>query len=200
MRRRAAGADVQWIVTFSDLTAIILCFFVLSFSMSSVDLARWDFRDGDPQGALQRAATLPFTMAPHASDWRRAEFSSGSGDGFLRRLLERKLAVLPTDAGPVIEETPSFIEVHVGDDGTADHLATVKRMIAIALDTLDPSAPAPTLVLTRPADETLYDGRMRAEPLIRHARRLRPDLLVAFARTGAGRDAPAVGLRLVRPR
>ncbi len=40
--RRPASSDRRWLITFADLSAVMLAFFVLMFSMSEVDTEKWD--------------------------------------------------------------------------------------------------------------------------------------------------------------
>ncbi len=39
---RAATIDGRWLITFADLAAVMLAFFVMMFSMSEVDTEKWD--------------------------------------------------------------------------------------------------------------------------------------------------------------
>ena len=47
----APAGSPAWMATFSDLMNLLLCFFVLLFSMSSVDAAKYEMRCGKISGA-----------------------------------------------------------------------------------------------------------------------------------------------------
>lgn len=41
-RRKSSGGTNDWMTTYSDLVTLLFCFFVLLYSMSSIDAAKWD--------------------------------------------------------------------------------------------------------------------------------------------------------------
>lgn len=41
-RRKSSGGAQDWLTTYSDLVTLLFCFFVLLYSMSSIDAAKWD--------------------------------------------------------------------------------------------------------------------------------------------------------------
>jgi len=70
--RRPAGAARSWLLTFSDLIALLLCFFVFQFATRSLAPARWQtvtrhFSDTFSSGMKLPAVPLPLKACPAAT-------------------------------------------------------------------------------------------------------------------------------------
>ncbi|MCL2088454.1 MAG: flagellar motor protein MotB [Oscillospiraceae bacterium] len=49
MKRRSSGNDINpdaWLTTYGDMITLVLCFFVLMYSMMSIDVAKWEMLVG----------------------------------------------------------------------------------------------------------------------------------------------------------
>jgi len=139
---RAESHDsATWLLTFTDLVALLLAFFVMLFAMSKVDLRKWQ----NLTEALARglnSVRQETAVAPHHSlDVEMAELTAGqdldylagilserlSGDssfaaGRIRRYVDRLVVSLPTEA--LDAEAGSAVE-----DGTLFQLAGVLRQV-----------------------------------------------------------------------
>ena len=139
---RAESHDsASWLLTFTDLVALLLAFFVMLFAMSKVDLRKWQ----NLTEALARglnSVRQETAVAPHHSlDVEMAELTTGqdldylagilserlSGDssfatGGIRRYADRLVVRLPAEAVDV--EAGSAVE-----DGTLFQLAGVLRQV-----------------------------------------------------------------------
>lgn len=98
-RRSPQGAALsgRWLVTFADLSAVLVAFFVLMFSMSEVDIERWD---GAVEAFNKRFNVLTddvATVRPQADrNVLPIESVPATDVSYLAALLERRLAREPT--------------------------------------------------------------------------------------------------------
>ena len=65
-RRRIEGHKGSWLTTYSDMVTLVLCFFVILFSMSAVDATKFDQVVLSMQAALgvMPGARVPYESAP----------------------------------------------------------------------------------------------------------------------------------------
>jgi len=94
-RQKPGGRSPQWLVTFADLAAVLVAFFVLMFSMSEVDTDRWN----GAVDALDRQFDLtrvPEKAKPAAEQNITQLLSEDGLDlGYLRRILAGHVAEEP---------------------------------------------------------------------------------------------------------
>lgn len=80
-----------WLVTFADLTALMLAFFVLIFSMSSLDKEKWQTVVSRLAAPIpQEKLTDPLTVSPQSIE--TVDVPPALPLGYLGRLLKEKLA------------------------------------------------------------------------------------------------------------
>lgn len=98
-RKKPAGKPAQWLVTFADLAAVLVAFFVLMFSMSEVDTDRWNGAVDalDRQFDLTREADKAKPAAEQNITQLLAE--DGLDLGYLRRILAGHVAEQPVLEG-----------------------------------------------------------------------------------------------------
>ncbi len=93
---RGAVLSGRWLVTFADLSAVLVAFFVLMFSMSEVDIERWD---GAVEAFNKRFNVLTddvATVRPQADrNVLPIESVPATDVSYLAALLERRLAREP---------------------------------------------------------------------------------------------------------
>lgn len=94
-RKKPAGQHAQWLVTFADLAAVLVAFFVLMFSMSEVDTDRWNGAVDvlDRQFDVTREAEKAKPAAAQNITQLLAE--DGLDLGYLRRILVGHVAEEP---------------------------------------------------------------------------------------------------------
>lgn len=111
MARKKGGGDEgggqEWMNTYSDLVTLLMCFFVLLFSMSSVDAEKWEAfvkaftREG--------ADTSQIVIAPQ-DDQGDAPVTNG-GDAYQMEANDgTEIATLPTDFDDLFAYLKEFIE------------------------------------------------------------------------------------------
>lgn len=94
-RKKPAGQPAQWLVTFADLAAVLVAFFVLMFSMSEVDTDRWNGAVDtlDRQFDLSRDPEKAKPVAERNITQLVAE--DGLDLGYLRRIIAGHVAEEP---------------------------------------------------------------------------------------------------------
>lgn len=92
-QRRGTVLSGRWLVTFADLSAVMVAFFVLMFSMSEVDIERWD---GAAQAFNRRFNVLvddvPSVRPQADTNVQPVESVPATDVSYLAALLERRLA------------------------------------------------------------------------------------------------------------
>ncbi len=92
--KRGPQSPGPWLFTFADLAALLLAFFVLTFSMSRLDAERWRRFSAFWPG---QTATVPRALEParrdHSAPAATPEASVGEA-GYLARVLDQRLAAL----------------------------------------------------------------------------------------------------------
>ena len=116
-RARPGGQPAQWLVTFADLAAVLVAFFVLMFSMSEVDTDRWNGAVDalDRQFDLTREAEQPRPVAERNITQLIAE--DGLDLGYLRRILAGHIAEQPILEGARLRESDGALIV-TGNTGS----------------------------------------------------------------------------------
>ncbi len=98
-RKKPGARPAQWLVTFADLAAVLVAFFVLMFSMSEVDTDRWN----GAVDALDRQFDLtriPEKATPAAArNITQLLAEDGLDLGYLRRIFAGHMA-----AEPILED------------------------------------------------------------------------------------------------
>ena len=98
---RAEGRlPAPWLFTFADLAALLLAFFVLAFSMSRLDAARWQAVTAAWQERAAAVAERPRAASPigHSAPDRAGEPSAGRA-AYLARILDQRFAALERPYG-----------------------------------------------------------------------------------------------------
>lgn len=98
-RKKPAARQAQWLVTFADLAAVLVAFFVLVFSMSEIDTDRWNGAVDalDRQFDLTREAEKAKPAAEQNITQLIAE--DGLDLGYLRRVFAAHMAQQPVLRG-----------------------------------------------------------------------------------------------------
>lgn len=129
-RDKPAAAPAQWLITFADLAAVLVAFFVLMFSMSEVDTDRWNGAVDalDRQFDLTREAE----QAKPAAELNITQLLSQDGLdlGYLQRILVGHIADQPVLGGARLRLSDGSLVVtlpagllfesggtRIGDDG-----------------------------------------------------------------------------------
>lgn len=108
---RQAGKSPQWLITFADLAAVLVAFFVLMFSMSEVDTDRWngavdaldrEFDVSKEDEKAQPTAQLNITQLLE---------EGGLELGYLRRILAGHVAEQPELSGAYLRQSDNAVIV-----------------------------------------------------------------------------------------
>ncbi|MBO6784819.1 MAG: OmpA family protein [Alphaproteobacteria bacterium] len=110
-RESRSGQGPQWLITFADLAAVLVAFFVLMFAMSEVDTDRWNGavdaldREFDVSREMERAKPLAQVNITQllAED--------GLDLGYLRRVLAGHISDQPVLAGATLRESEDSLVV-----------------------------------------------------------------------------------------
>ncbi len=80
-----------WVATFADLAALLLTFFVLTFSMSTISVERWHNLPFDRLSSPDSHSKIIFgrPQAAHTAD--RSAMRAGATDPYLMKLLQQRL-------------------------------------------------------------------------------------------------------------
>lgn len=110
-RKKAGGQPAQWLVTFADLAAVLVAFFVLMFSMSEVDTDRWNGAVDalDRQFDLTREAEQAKPTATQNITQLVAE--DGLDLGYLRRIIAGHVADQPILEGARMREADGSLVI-----------------------------------------------------------------------------------------
>jgi len=73
-RKRSSGSDQSWIMTFADMMALLLCFFVLLLSFSEMDRHKFKVISGSLEEAFGVQRKDPIFDIPKGVDLIRQEF------------------------------------------------------------------------------------------------------------------------------
>ncbi len=92
--RRGPRHPGPWLLTFADLAALLLAFFVLTFSMSRLDVERWRrFSAVWPGQTAAAPRALEPSRRDHSAPSAAREPAVGKA-GYLARVLDQRLAAL----------------------------------------------------------------------------------------------------------
>jgi len=134
-RRPSTEGSVQggaaWLVSMTDLVSILLCFFIMLFSMSSVDTDQWrglasaDTADGDP--IVDDLASEPAAEFPVP----RANFTSGTDLGYLAAIIAGKFAADPLLRSATLEQSEKGLTISLPgkllfDGGSAEPASSAR--------------------------------------------------------------------------
>ncbi len=110
-RRDDGGKGPQWLITFADLAAVLVAFFVLMFAMSEVDTDRWNGAVDalDRQFDLSREADQARPLAQANITQLLAD--DGLELGYLRRVLAGHIADQPVLEGATLRESEDSLIV-----------------------------------------------------------------------------------------
>lgn len=102
-----------WMLSFADLTALMVCFFILLFSLQSMDRPAWEAVKGSLRSSFAPQALVGQVVVPSdGANALPAKPAATDGVGYLKSLLEQGLASVPEwqemqgtlQAGPIGEE------------------------------------------------------------------------------------------------
>jgi|HubBroStandDraft_1064217.scaffolds.fasta_scaffold00147_9 chemotaxis protein MotB len=121
------GMAPGWMITFADLLALLLTFFVLVFATASVDQKDWQ-RVVQPISAYLTGRTIaaPAVAPPAPANPARDDLA------YVSTLLDRLVADVPALAGAVVarEEHSVLLTLPPGAGGAAPPLADLARLLA----------------------------------------------------------------------
>lgn len=95
----SGGPSTNWLITFTDLAALMVAFFALLFSMGEIDANRWMATDSAIDASLD---TLAGGATPRDRDWRNVESldrNKGLDLDYLANVVTRQVDELPALAG-----------------------------------------------------------------------------------------------------
>lgn len=108
-RRRSA----VWLITFTDLVALMLAFFVMLFSMSTLDGVKWRQFAGAPSDSLEQAASG--TPARASRNIALADPERGRDLDYLATLLTGQLASEPRLADAILQRRDDRVVISLPD-------------------------------------------------------------------------------------
>lgn len=111
MARKKGGGDEgggqEWMNTYSDLVTLLMCFFVLLFSMSSVDAEKWEAF----VKAFNKMGDQTSQIVINANDDEGDAPITNSGDAYQMEVNDgEELATLPTDFDELFAFLKEFVE------------------------------------------------------------------------------------------
>lgn len=145
---RDGPGTAPWLFTFADLAALLLAFFVLTFSMSRLDLVRWQALTTIWQGRTPTVTELPQATSRigHSATDPDPEPEAGRA-AYLARVLDQRLAAIGRPYGLRADVAASSVILRFDRRLLADRsqktAAVTARLRAILLPVL------PGLVETR---------------------------------------------------
>lgn len=112
-----------WLISFADLISLLLCFFVMLFAMSSIELARWravvlsvNANYVGPNAATKSDASEPWLRRPGRS-FAGAVADNGVDLDYLAAVLERRVEDDGELAGTVVTRSDDHLVVSLPGDG-----------------------------------------------------------------------------------
>jgi chemotaxis protein MotB len=144
-RRGGAGSGPVWLVTFVDLISLLLAFFVMIFSMSSLSSPDWRAFTAAMSQAEVKTSVDTTQAAPTAVSAEADRPGRGVDVRYLRRILESgmarettlALAVLREDAGKLILSLPGDLFFGAGSASVLQSGDAALFALAETLSNLD---------------------------------------------------------------
>lgn len=87
-----AHGNAQWLISMTDLVSILLCFFVLMFSMSTVETEKWRKLLNVPTTSQSTAPVQPEAKPPAPQQMPRVRLEPAIDLGYLGAVLAAKLS------------------------------------------------------------------------------------------------------------
>jgi chemotaxis protein MotB len=115
-RRRRKGNAQAWMVTFTDLVALMLTFFVMLFAMMTVERQAWNDLTDSLAQHLDRIEPPAPPRPDELLDMPDARVAPGANLDYLATLLERRLAELEPLAGGRVERRSDHLVVGLPAD------------------------------------------------------------------------------------
>lgn len=118
----APPAQPVWLISFADLISLLLCFFVMLFAMSSIELQRWKAVVVSTGNSYQGPDASPRSDA--SQPWLRragqsiagAAIEAGADLDYLAAVLERRIVDDPDLAGAAVTHRPGALVVSLPAD------------------------------------------------------------------------------------
>lgn len=107
-------SSANWLLTFTDLIGLLLCFFVLIFSTKTMDVGAWDVLRGSMRGAFSRAEAVVFEHPDQLNNADEIAKASRSVLPYLDKVFAKRIA-----------NDPVWASVKGGYDKKTDQLAYV---------------------------------------------------------------------------
>lgn len=109
-----SASSANWLLTFTDLIGLLLCFFVLIFSTKTLDVAAWDVFRGSMRGTFARAEAVVFERPDQLNNADEIAKASRSVLPYLEKVFAKRVA-----------NDPVWSSVKGGYDKKTDQLAYV---------------------------------------------------------------------------
>ncbi len=113
---RGKGSRPAWLVTFTDLVALMLTFFVMLFAMMSIEAAAWRSVSDSLAEQLRRIDVPAVVRPDELLDMPDVRVAPGANLDYLSALLERRLAEMPDLAGGRVERRADHLVVSLPGD------------------------------------------------------------------------------------
>jgi len=134
----------MWLTSFTDLAALMLTFFVLQFSMSSIDVQHWQGLLEGFHGEKAAEAQLPATWSGDSIDASRQDSSPGRDLNYLESVLEEQLRAEGLGQLARLEHGPGVLRLLLPADVFLDRpgadaalLFAARQAVAAILDRLE---------------------------------------------------------------
>lgn len=112
----AGSGGANWLITLADLIALLVCFFVMMFAMSSLDTGRWDAVSRGLRDAMPARDHTRLPRPDAQSVARPLPVAEGLDLSYLAVLLTRRLAADPVLArASVVSSDETLVVALPGD-------------------------------------------------------------------------------------
>ena len=101
-RAESPASTLTWMITFTDLIALLLAFFVMLFAMSKVDYRKWQNLTDALARGLNAVRETEMATPSHPLDAFPLELTPGRDLDYLSTVLKQRLADEPAFAGGAI--------------------------------------------------------------------------------------------------
>jgi chemotaxis protein MotB len=172
-----APDSAPWLISMTDLVSILLCFFIMIFSMSTLELDKWRKLTGMPGTAQPTAVERPAPPPAATPEIPRVEAPLGADLGYLGNVLAGKLAADPLLHGALVARSPDGLVIALpsrllfasGSDALSaparaalDRLGDVLRALDNRIEVRGQTDPAPIETADFPSNWELSLARAEA--------------------------------------
>lgn len=144
--RRKPDDTPQWMLTIADLFSLILTFFVLLYSMSSLHQAKWEIiSDSLQESSSNVEVTTPYTPARKMLTVQQVTVGQARNLDYLWNIMDKRFAELSTLQGVTVIRERDSITISLSsadlftDNGTAENAKAAAALESITqfLNTID---------------------------------------------------------------